>query len=33
LREAARRFLDGATLTAVARGWNAEGIRTGSGND
>ncbi len=33
LREAARRFLDGATLTAVVKGWNAEGIRTGSGNE
>jgi site-specific DNA recombinase len=33
LREAARRFLDGATLTAVVKGWNAQGIRTPSGND
>jgi len=34
LREAARRFLDGATPTAVVKGWNAvEGIRTGSGNE
>jgi site-specific DNA recombinase len=33
LREAARRFLDGATLTAVVKGWNAQGIRTPSGNE
>jgi len=33
LRDAARRFLDGTTLTAVVKGWNAEGIRTGAGNE
>ena len=32
LRDAARRFLDGATLTAVVKGWNAQGVRTPSGN-
>lgn len=33
LREAARRFLDGATLTAVVKGWNTQGVRTPSGNE
>jgi len=33
LRDAARRFLDGATLTAVVRRWNADGVTTASGND
>lgn len=34
LRNAARDFLDGATLTAIVKGWNAQGIRmSASGND
>ena len=33
LREAARRFLAGESLSAIVKGWNAAGIPTGSGNE
>jgi len=33
LREAVRGFLDGATLTAIVKSWNAQGIPTASGNE
>lgn len=33
LREAARRFLAGESLSSIVKGWNAAGIPTGSGNE
>lgn len=33
LREAARRFLAGESLSSIVKGWNTAGIRTGSDNE